>query len=138
MGHNHRYKFGLKKKKKKQVKSPSIWSRTPNSVRIRQSGRTGNRGVTIPYKNQKPQIKEGRTLDQCANHITPYIFYIKPWILTTSIQESIQNFRISIPFCLISPSSSSSLPLPLPLLLSFPLLPLSLRFGLSKIETNCP
>ena len=33
-------------KKKKQVKSPSIWSRTPNSVRIRQSGRIGNRGVT--------------------------------------------------------------------------------------------
>ena len=34
------------KKKKNQVKSPSIWSRTPNSVWIRQSGRTGNRGVT--------------------------------------------------------------------------------------------
>ena len=33
-------------KKKYQVKSPSIWSRTPNSVRIRQSDRTGNRGVT--------------------------------------------------------------------------------------------
>ena len=31
----------------KQVKSPSICPRTPNSVRIRQSGRTGNRGVTI-------------------------------------------------------------------------------------------
>ena len=40
----HRYKFGFKKKK--QVKSLSIWSRTPNSVRIRQSGRIGNRGVT--------------------------------------------------------------------------------------------
>ena len=33
-------------KKEKKVKSPSIWSRTSNSVRIRQSGRTGNRGVT--------------------------------------------------------------------------------------------
>ena len=33
--------------KKKQVKSPSIWSRAPNSVRIRQSGRTENRGVTV-------------------------------------------------------------------------------------------
>ena len=32
-------------KKKKKVKSPSIWFRTPNSVRIRQLGRTGNRGV---------------------------------------------------------------------------------------------
>ena len=32
-------------KKKNQVKSPSIWSRTPNSVRIRQSGRTGTWGV---------------------------------------------------------------------------------------------
>ena len=33
-------------KKKNQVKSPSPESRTPNSVRICQSGRTGNRGVT--------------------------------------------------------------------------------------------
>ena len=30
----------------KQVKSPSTWSRVPNSVRIRQSGRAGDRGVT--------------------------------------------------------------------------------------------
>ena len=37
----------LKKiKKKNHVKSPSIRSRTLNSVRIRQSGQTGNRGVT--------------------------------------------------------------------------------------------
>ena len=34
-------------KKKNQVKSPSPESRTPNSVRIRQSGRTGIRDVTI-------------------------------------------------------------------------------------------
>ena len=47
MGHTHRYKFRFEKKK--QVKSPSIWSRTLNSVRIRQSGRTGNRGVTANY-----------------------------------------------------------------------------------------
>ena len=32
--------------KKNQVKSPSILSRTPNLVRIRQSGRTEIRGVT--------------------------------------------------------------------------------------------
>ena len=38
-------------KKKKQVKSPSIWSRTPNSVRIRQLGRTGNRGMTAIIAN---------------------------------------------------------------------------------------
>ena len=44
MGHTHRYKFGFEKKN--QVKSPSICSRTPKPVRIRQSGRTGNRGVT--------------------------------------------------------------------------------------------
>ena len=44
MGHTHRYQFSFKKKI--QVKSPSPESRTPNSVRIRQSGRTGNRGVT--------------------------------------------------------------------------------------------
>ena len=31
-------------KKKNQAKSFSIWSRTPNSVRIRQLGRTGKRG----------------------------------------------------------------------------------------------
>ena len=36
----------LKIKKKNQVKSPSPESRTPNSIRIRQSGRVGNRGVT--------------------------------------------------------------------------------------------
>ena len=36
----------LKKKKKKYVKSPSIWFRIPKPVQIRQSGRTGNRGVT--------------------------------------------------------------------------------------------
>ena len=47
MGHTHRYQIGLKKKKSiNQVKSPSPESRTPNSVRIRQSGRTGIRGVT--------------------------------------------------------------------------------------------
>ena len=33
-------------KKKNQVKSPSPESRTPNSVRIRRSDRTGIRGVT--------------------------------------------------------------------------------------------
>ena len=33
-------------KKKNQVNSPSPKSRTPNSVRIRRSGRTGIRGVT--------------------------------------------------------------------------------------------
>ena len=31
----------------KQVKSPSIWSRTLDLVRICHSGRTGNRGLTI-------------------------------------------------------------------------------------------
>ena len=41
---------GLKKKKKNQGKSPSPESCTPNSVRIRQSGRTGIRGVTSWYQ----------------------------------------------------------------------------------------
>ena len=46
--YTHRYKFSSeKKKKKKEVKSPSIWFRTPKPVRIRQSGRTGNRGKTV-------------------------------------------------------------------------------------------
>ena len=36
----------LLKKKNIRLRSPSPESRTPNSVRIRQSGRTGNRGVT--------------------------------------------------------------------------------------------
>ena len=45
--YTHKYKFrSEKKKEKKKVKSPSIWFRTPKPVRIRQSGRTGNRGVT--------------------------------------------------------------------------------------------
>ena len=42
--YTHKYKFSSEKKK--QVKSLSIWSRTPNSVRISQSGRTEIRGVT--------------------------------------------------------------------------------------------
>ena len=48
-------------KKKNQVKSPSPESRTPNSVRIRQSGRTGNRGVTSKaYRvfNKKTMVVE--------------------------------------------------------------------------------
>ena len=36
----------FKKKKKKKLRSPSIWFRTPKPVRIRQSGRTGVGGVT--------------------------------------------------------------------------------------------
>ena len=52
--YTHRYKFSFEKKKKKQVKSPNIWSRSPDSVRIRQSGRTGNRGVTIPLSGHSP------------------------------------------------------------------------------------
>ena len=34
------------KKKKKKLRSPSIWFRTLKPVRIRQSGRTGIGGVT--------------------------------------------------------------------------------------------
>ena len=40
----HRYKFSSEKKKK--IRSPSIWFRTPKPVRIRQSGRTRIGGVT--------------------------------------------------------------------------------------------
>ena len=46
--------------KKNQVKSPSIWSRTPNSVRIRQSGLTGIQGVTSlayhPQSNWQAEV----------------------------------------------------------------------------------
>ena len=35
----------------KQVKSPSICSRTSNSVRITQSGQAGNQGVTSWYQS---------------------------------------------------------------------------------------
>ena len=43
----HIYKFSLeKKKKKKKIRSPSIWFHTPKTVRIRQSDRTGIGGVT--------------------------------------------------------------------------------------------
>ena len=45
---HHRYKLTSeeKNKKNKKIRSPSIWFRTPKPVRIRQSGRTWNRGVT--------------------------------------------------------------------------------------------
>ena len=46
-GHNPQVQVYFEKKN--HVKSPSPWSRVPDSVRIRQSGRTGNRGVTSWY-----------------------------------------------------------------------------------------
>ena len=50
------------KKKKNQVKSPSPQSRTSNSVRIRQSGRAGNRGVTLTH-HQGQYILEELTIE---------------------------------------------------------------------------
>ena len=44
----------------KKKKGPSPESRTPNSVRIRQSGRAGNRGVTL------------HDLDENVTHPIPY------------------------------------------------------------------
>ena len=41
----HIYKVNSEKRKK-NIRSPSIWIRTPKPVRIRQSGRTGIGGVT--------------------------------------------------------------------------------------------
>ena len=38
-------------KKTGKGSQPSIWSRTPNSAQIRQSGRTGNRGMTCSASN---------------------------------------------------------------------------------------
>ena len=47
----------------KQVKSPSTWSRVPNSVWIRQSGRDGIRGVTQGvYK--RTTLSRGRVLEE--------------------------------------------------------------------------
>ena len=43
---HHRYKLSFEKKKKKKVRSPSIWFHTPKPVRFRQSGRTAIGGVT--------------------------------------------------------------------------------------------
>ena len=43
---HHRYKLSFEKNKKIKIRSPSIWFRTPKPVRILQSGRTWNRGVT--------------------------------------------------------------------------------------------
>ena len=43
------------KKKKKKLRSPSIWFRTPKPVRIRQSGRTGIGGVTPCPRGQPRQ-----------------------------------------------------------------------------------
>ena len=45
----------LEKKIKNQVKSPSTWSRTPNSVRIHQSSRTENRGMTKSLGEKRPR-----------------------------------------------------------------------------------
>ena len=42
--YTHRYKFSFEKERVNE--SPSIQSRAPNSVRIRHSGQTENRGVT--------------------------------------------------------------------------------------------
>ena len=44
--YTHRYKLSAEKKRKKKVKSPIIWFCTPKPIWIRQSGQTGNRGVT--------------------------------------------------------------------------------------------
>ena len=41
----HRYKVSSEKKKK--IRSPSIWFRTPKPVRICQSGWTGIGGMTV-------------------------------------------------------------------------------------------
>ena len=49
-------------KKKNQVKSPSPESRTPNSVRIRQSGRTGNRGVTDTMEIANVGVRKGKSI----------------------------------------------------------------------------
>ena len=57
MGHTHKYQFDLKKK------SPSIWSSTPNSVRICQTGWTGFRGVTkisFGLQNKKGRAQKQR------------------------------------------------------------------------------
>ena len=46
----------------KLVKSPSLCSHTPNSVRISQSGRTGNRDVTRgEKKNEKEAPRDEET-----------------------------------------------------------------------------
>ena len=65
------------KKKKKKKRSPSTWFRTPKTVRIRQSGRIGNRGVTkaeeldsldpLLITFQKYKIKEGQPFCEDAN-----------------------------------------------------------------------
>ena len=45
------YRYKLRSEKKIKIRSPSIWFRTPKPVRIRQSGQTGNRGVTSWYQS---------------------------------------------------------------------------------------
>ena len=49
--YTHRYKFSSEEKKKRQVKSPSIWSRALNPIQIHHLGRTENRGVTYVHSN---------------------------------------------------------------------------------------
>ena len=73
MGHTHRCQLALKKKKN-QVKSRSLESRTPNSVRIRQSGRTGNRGVTAPLESSR-EISLARKILSNSEIIGIYTFF---------------------------------------------------------------
>ena len=65
VGHTHRFQFGFIKKN--QVKSPSPESHTLNSFRIRQSGRTGIRGVTRVAGALG--VRPGRAVDQQAVHL---------------------------------------------------------------------
>ena len=59
--YTHRYKLSSEKKNKK-IKSPSRWFRTPKPVRIRQSGRTGNRGMTGSLRDKKESCSTRRGL----------------------------------------------------------------------------
>ena len=54
--YTHRYKLSSEKKKK-QVKSPRYMVSHPEPVWIRQSGRTGNRGVTTRVQARREQSK---------------------------------------------------------------------------------
>ena len=62
------------RKKKKQVKSPSTWYRSPDSVRIRQSGRTGNRGVTMIMVNGNEFVKHASIIDRCSCLVAIFCF----------------------------------------------------------------
>ena len=77
--YTNRYK--LSSEKKKQVKSLSIWFRTLKPVRIRQSGRTGNRGMSPSEQGQRQDRGASSHKERIAEYAPTYAFTPLFWTL---------------------------------------------------------